>query len=116
MKKIIIILFAFISFSLISCNNNDINGNDSETIKKEINDKYFNIRFYNYDETLLYETSVLKGNNVTYPYSNPIKEEDIDYTYKFIGWDKDLSNVNSDLVIHALYEAVDKGFSEINWF
>ena len=107
MKRIIIVLLAIFLLSLTSCNNNN-------TV--QIETKYYNVKFYNYDESLLYETEVEEGKNILYPYDNPTREEDLDYTYTFIGWDKNLDNIKSNLVIYAVFEAKDKGFSEIVWF
>lgn len=117
MKKVFIIFFSIILLSLTSCNNiNDIKEDNDIKIIEDKETKYYNVIFYNYDESLLYETKVEEGMNVFYPYDDPIHEEDIDYTYTFIGWDKDLSNIKEDLIIHALFEAKDKGFGDINWF
>ena len=58
----------------------------------------YKVIFYDYDYTILKSDSVLYGNNAIPP-KDPIR-----HGYIFIGWDKDYSNVKSDLNIIAQYE------------
>lgn len=58
----------------------------------------YEVIFYDYDYTVLKSDSVLYGNNAIPP-KDPIR-----HGYIFIGWDKDYSNVKSDLNIIAQYE------------
>lgn len=58
----------------------------------------YKVIFYDYDYTVLKSDSVLYGNNAIPP-KDPIR-----HGYIFIGWDKDYSNVKSDLNIIAKYE------------
>ena len=58
----------------------------------------YKVIFYDYDYTVLKSDSVLYGNNAIPP-KDPIRQG-----YIFIGWDKDYSNVKSDLNIIAKYE------------
>ena len=58
----------------------------------------YEVIFYDYDYTVLKSDSVLYGNNAIPP-KDPIRQG-----YIFIGWDKDYSNVKSDLHIIAQYE------------
>lgn len=58
----------------------------------------YKVIFYDYDYTVLKSDSVLYGNNAIPP-KDPIRQG-----YIFIGWDKDYSNVKSDLNIIAQYE------------
>lgn len=58
----------------------------------------YKVIFYDYDYTVLKSDSVLYGNNAIPP-KDPIR-----HGYIFIGWDKDYSNVKSDLNIIAQYE------------
>ena len=69
----------------------------SASCKVTIVEKY-SVRFYDWDGTLLKSQRVLKGSAATAP-ADPVREG-----YTFIGWDKDFSNVQSDLTVTALYE------------
>ena len=47
---------------------------------------------------------VVAGRPATRPYPDPTKESDNLHIYTFVGWDKDFSNVQSNMNITALYE------------
>ena len=59
---------------------------------------YFTVNFIDWDGTLLKSEEVEKSKSATAP-ADPVREG---YTFK--GWDKDFSNVQSDLTVTALYE------------
>ena len=92
--------------------------NSSEEISSSIKeDTYYHVTFVNYDNSLLYEVDVLKGCEALYRGEDPVKEEDENYTYTFIGWDIDLKSINSDVTAVAQFEAVAKeNWGPINWF
>ena len=69
----------------------------SASCKVTIVEKY-SVRFYDWDGTLLKSQRVLKGSAATAPV-DPVREG-----YTFTGWDKDFSNVQSDLTVTAQYE------------
>ena len=69
----------------------------SASCKVTIVEKY-SVRFCDWDGTLLKSQRVLKGSAATAP-ADPVREG-----YTFIGWDKDFSNVQSDLTVTAQYE------------
>ena len=78
---------------------------------------FYHVTFINDDNSLLFEVDVLEGESATYGGETPTKIEDDEFTYEFIGWDKDLSVINANLTIKAEYKAVAKeGWSEITWF
>lgn len=58
--------------------------------------KTFEVKFF-IDEVLFETKKVEYGKNVEI--DNPIKEG-----YKFVGWDKDITNIKSDLSVKALFE------------
>lgn len=62
------------------------------------NKKEFTIRFVDYDDSVIYETTLKEGKEITPP-SNPSR-----VGYTFIGWDKEFSIAKEDLVIKAMYE------------
>lgn len=102
MKKMIMLLFlVFTSLFVSGCNTmND-------------NEEHYTVMFLNYDNTLLYsDTDVKKGEPAIYAGITPTRPETNEYTYNFIGWDKDISAIYSDLVVFAEYETINKG--EIN--
>ena len=56
------------------------------------------------DNTILYETTVKEGSSVTYPKSNPTKKADSEYSYQFVGWNYDLSNIKENVVVRPVYQ------------
>jgi uncharacterized repeat protein (TIGR02543 family)/uncharacterized repeat protein (TIGR01451 family) len=60
-------------------------------------DTYYTVRFFDQDETLLKTEQVKAGDDATAP-SDPSRDG-----YTFTGWDKDFTNVQSDLNVYAEY-------------
>ena len=90
-------------YTFIGWNKDFSNVQSDLTIKalyeKNTDDKvYFTVNFIDWDGTLLKSEEVEKGKSATAP-AAPTRKG-----YTFIGWDKDFSNVQSDLTIKALYE------------
>ena len=78
---------------------------------------YYHVTFVNYDDSVLYEVDVLEGSAATYSGVDPVKEEDDEFTYEFIGWDIDLSSITSDITAKAQYNPVAKeNWGPIIWF
>ena len=59
---------------------------------------YYTVTFQDWDGTVLKTEQVEQGKSATAP-ATPVREG-----YTFTGWDKDFSNVQSDLTVTALYE------------
>ena len=77
--------------------------------KSESNITYYIVKFVDWDDTILKKQTVEKGQNATAP------EDPIRSGYTFKGWDKEFTNVQSDLVVKAVYEKnPDEAIDEIN--
>lgn len=72
---------------------------------------YYEVRFLNYDYSVLYETYVLEGEDAVYSGETPTREEDDEFSYEFDGWDEDISNVTHDMTTMAVFKEIAK----INW-
>ena len=59
---------------------------------------YFTVTFKDWNGAVLKTEQVEQGKSATAP-ATPVREG-----YTFIGWDKDFSNVQSDLIVTAMYE------------
>ena len=57
----------------------------------------YTIIFVDYDGSIYAEIEISKGEKLTLPI-NPVRDG-----YLFIGWDHDLENITSDLIVHAEY-------------
>lgn len=68
-----------------------------------------NVRFENYDGTLLYQTRIESGNDVEYKGDIPTKPQDVNGTniteYTFSNWDKSLYNISASTTITANYSS-----------
>ena len=62
------------------------------------------VNFYNYYGRLLKTFVVRQGDSVSYDGEIPTRPEDEIYTNHFLGWDKDLSNVVSNLDVRPIFE------------
>lgn len=51
----------------------------------------YNVRFLNEDDTVLYTETIASGNKASYGSTVPTKDSTVDASYKFAGWDKDIS-------------------------
>ena len=94
MKKMSKPLFALctamlLSPSLVACNNGP---------------KGYQVFFKNYDNSILYQTSVKEGESAVYAGDNPTRQADDHYQYVFSGWDKPLTNITQDTTFVAQYE------------
>ena len=94
-----------------------ISSNEGPLTTSASDGTYFHVTFLNYDDSLLYEVDVLDGEAAIYQGTTPIKPEDDEFTYEFVGWDKDLNSINSDTIAKAQFEAIAKeNWGSISWF
>ena len=104
------------SSSLEESNDSNIENSSEDTHSSNI-EAYYHVKFVNYDDTLLYEVDVLEGKDAEYKGETPIKPEDDEFTYEFTGWDKELTNIISDIIAQAVFEAFAKeAWGSIIWF
>ncbi len=87
-----------------TCQNLDKNGNPcNHSYDEEINELY-DVRFFDSEGNQIGETqSVSYGESVTAP-AAPEKAPDGSYHYIFASWDRDYTNITSDLDIYPTYE------------
>ena len=60
--------------------------------------KSFLIKFVDYNGYIIDVQHIVYGQDATEP-TNPVR-----YGYEFVGWDQDLENITSDLIINAVYK------------
>lgn len=67
--------------------------------------KRYRCRFFGYDGTLLYETSVYGGYTVYYNGETPTKpmDESLNVGYEFFGWDKPLTNIFANTDFYPVF-------------
>lgn len=95
-KKILVILMCLI----VLCSCNLINNQSRDT---------YTVTFLNYDNSLLCRaTGIEEGTPAIYDGPTPTRPDTSEYSYIFVGWDKDIKAVYSDMTVFAKYETVQK--------
>ncbi|MDE6586359.1 MAG: hypothetical protein K2K80_06750 [Clostridia bacterium] len=77
----------------------------------DISDKEatYTVTFLNYDNSLLHRaTDIKEGEPAIYAGETPTRPDSNEYTYSFIGWDKDISAIYSNLSVFAKYSETSK--------
>lgn len=77
----------------------------------ELTEKEYTVLFYNYDDVFLYATTAKYGEAAYYEGEAPQKPDSRKYTYTFAGWDRDITNIQEDLTVYALYEEELRSFT-----
>ena len=79
--------------------------------------RHLKIQFVNWDGKLLYSTTILYANSVTYSGPAPKRPNDAKYMYSFTGWDKKLGPLYDDTTFYAQYDAIplDVKVTFVNW-
>lgn len=107
MKKLTGLLFMLLAIlTIASCkkNNNVDNSNSTNT-------KQYVITFKNEDGTTLQSSYVKEGNTPVFTSTAPTKDEDVQYTYTFSGWDKTLEFVTQNTTYTAVFEETNTSSS-----
>ena len=81
-----------------------VKGNADYTAKYESSYIDYTVRFLNEDGSVITEATYHYGDNVVVP-ANPVKAADETYTYKFAGWDKEVTSVKGNADYTAKYES-----------
>jgi hypothetical protein len=63
----------------------------------------YTITFKNYDDSVLYTTNVIQGQNAVYQGPTPTRPATSEFTYVFTGWDRTLTNVTSAFTTTAQF-------------
>ena len=64
----------------------------------------YTVKFYNYDNQLLYTDVVYYQETATYYGPTPTREATSAYYYTFVGWDKELTNVTKSFSTKAVFD------------
>ena len=136
MRKVFsLFLSSFAIFTLVACSHDpssssdiissepspsieEVSSNTSSIISSESEPEssvepipvYYHVIFQNYDDSVLEEVDVLEGSEALYSGQTPEKPEDGEFTYEFIGWDKEeeLKAVSSNITTKATFKYTPK--------
>lgn len=86
----------------------------SSSSESSVEEVYYTIEFKNYDGSLLYSINALSGSTVVYGGSKPVRIEDENYSYKFKGWDHEITKAICDDVYTAQYYTGTYQYDEIS--
>ena len=100
-KLISIFLFMFVGILLAGC---EFFGGQTTQPTTIATGTYFDVVFFDGDESILETQEVLEGEAADEP-DTPTKTATAQYTYTFDHWDQDYSSVTADLLIYPVFTA-----------
>ena len=68
------------------------------------NFRRYNVAFFDWDGTTLYEAEYYYDETPEYPFGNPNRQSTAQYDFTFTGWSPQIENVSADQSYTALYE------------
>lgn len=86
----------------------DVDGNATYKAKYKATLRKYDVKFVNYNGTVLQDTEEEYGSTPSYDGSTPTRPETAKYTYRFKGWKPDISEVTGDATYEAEFTAVAK--------
>lgn len=69
--------------------------------------KSYTVTFVNYDGSIISTQTVYKGHSAVAP-EDPVKPDSNGYTYKFVGWQFDYTNIDCNMINAPIFEAIPK--------
>ncbi|MCH5143126.1 MAG: hypothetical protein J1G07_05420 [Clostridiales bacterium] len=107
MKKrilVVVIIMLCVVMLFSACNFGNVENPDNSN-----EEATYTVTFLNYDNSLLYRaTDIKEGEPAIYGGDLPTRPDTYEYTYSFIGWDKDISAIYSNLAVFAKYSETRK--------
>lgn len=84
--------------------NSDYFNLENQWTEEQINRLYFVVTFY-FENKIIFGPYVVKnGETITVP-ENVELESSVQYDYTFVGWDRDLSDINRNMRVNAVYDS-----------
>ena len=85
---------------------------------KESPNKYFDVKFQDYDGSIISESAVMEGHKPIEP-ERPSRKRQINghriTDFKFTGWDKDITPITSPITFQAVYNETKWEGYRVNW-
>lgn len=95
----------------------EVEGNTVYTATYSSKVNKYKVTWLNYDGTLLEEDKEVEyGMMPSYDGADPVKAEDAQYSYTFIGWDKAVSAVTGDVTYTAQFANSDAKMYTVTWY
>jgi len=102
------------SYEFVGWNKNHFN-ESGDTVAKAVFVKklnHYDINFYSDDKTTLLRTiNTAYGSSVDVTDLIPTKEESNEFLFEFAGWDKDLTEIKSNMNVYAIFKAYPKKYT-----
>lgn len=107
-KKIVLCLLLVFAFFMTSCDKQEnLTNNENGSNNEEVKDVYYSVKFYDQNGNVIDTRQVKEGESIEKTMEDYQTDE---YNYLFIGWDKSLENIKSNLEVHPEYEKVKRKY------
>ena len=93
----------------------EVTGNVTYTATYTSTTNEYTVTFVNWNgDVLLTQENIPYGGSAEDPTFTPTKPGNAQYSYRFIGWDEDYSNITGDLTVTAQYEEITNKYT-VTW-
>jgi hypothetical protein len=97
--------------TLAGCAPSNSDSSVSESLSSaDLNPTSFKVTFLNYNDSPLGTVEVKQGETASFNGVNPTRPDEDAYYYVFTGWDKKLTDVQTNFATHATYDRFEQTF------